>query len=222
MIKQTLAVLAALCTSLPALAVNPEGVRYNSLDSLGCLMLQECTEGVDSIKSYEDLVKLFPDSDYSRYEEEIRRLIDGLAKINVEVFVADDNYFPPQHRGIYDVGENNFFLNRDYVWDEQHLIGVMRHEAWHAAQDCMAGTLDNTFTAVILQDGTVPAFYMDVVDRLYPPKPRPWEYEAFFAGATPDMTAEAIEACGADKPMWETYKPTPLTREWLVNNGFIE
>ena len=222
MLKKLATIAAACMLSAPAMAVNPEGVRYDSLDSLGCMMLQDCTEGVDKIETYEDLVKLFPDSDYSKYQEEIERLLVALKAVNIEVFVSDDRYFPPQHRGIYDVGENNFFLNRDYVWDEVHLIQVMRHEGWHAAQDCMAGTLDNTFTAVILQDGTVPQYIQDVVARTYPPQPRPWENEAFYAATQPGLTVEALNACAAPKPMWDIYTPTPMTREWLVNQGYIK
>ena len=43
MLKKLLAVAAGAMLSVPAVAfpTNPDGVRYNSLDSLGCLMLLE-------------------------------------------------------------------------------------------------------------------------------------------------------------------------------------
>ena len=35
------------------------------------------------------------------------------------------------------------------------------------------------------------------------------------------MTAEALEVCAAG-PMWEVYKPTPLTLQWLKKNGYVK
>ena len=34
------------------------------------------------------------------------------------------------------------------------------------------------------------------------------------------MTAAALESCAAGT-MWTDYDPTPMTREWLVENGFL-
>ena len=211
---------AAMCCAVPVYA-DPE-VRFYSNDSLGCLMLRECTDGVDQIRSTSDAVDVMPGSDYSHNKEELNSLFAALGESNIDVFLADGTYFPPRHRGVYDVSSNSFFLNKDYVYDETHMIGVMRHEGWHAAQDCMAGTLDNTFTAVILQDGVVPQYYIDLVARTYPPAPRPWENEAFYAASQPNMPLKALEACASYKPMWESYEPTPMTREWLVNEGYIK
>jgi len=59
-----------------------------------------------------------------------------------------------------------------------------------------------------------------MVERTYPKESRPWEAEASWAGRTEGMTAKALEACAAET-MWSVYDPTPLTREWLVNNGYI-
>ena len=42
-----------------------------------------------------------------------------------------------------------------------------------------------------------------------------------WAGRTEGMTMKALEACAAG-PMWEVYEPTPLTRKYLVNEGFIK
>ena len=224
MLKKLLAIAAVAMVGVPALAqfpTNPDGVRYNSLDSLGCLMLMDCLDDVTPVNNLEQLKAAMPDSDYSRHAEELSQLLKVLNESGVQVYLAHEDYFPSRHRGIYDVKGNNFFLNKAFVWDEGHMIEVMRHEGWHAAQDCMAGTIDNTFTAVILQDGTVPQYIQDVVARTYPPKPRPWENEAFFAATQPGLTVEALNACAAEKPMWEAYTPTPMTREWLVEQGYI-
>ena len=224
MLKKLLAIAAVAMVGVPALAqfpTNPDGVSYNSLDSLGCLMLKECLDEVDPVNSVKELKESMPDGDYDRHAEELDQLFVALNGSGVQVYLAHEDYFPSRHRGIYDVKSNSFFLNKAFVWDEGHMIEVMRHEGWHAAQDCMAGSIDNTFTAVILQDGTVPQYIIDVVARTYPPKPRPWENEAFYAATQPGLTVEALTACAAEKPMWETYTPTPMTREWLSNQGYM-
>ena len=57
--------------------------------------------------------------------------------------------------------------------------------------------------------------------RTYPPHAVPWEAEASWAGTTEGMTMKALEACATGK-MWEVYEPTPLTREYLEKEGFIQ
>ena len=47
------------------------------------------------------------------------------------------------------------------------------------------------------------------------------EAEATWAGKTENMTQQALEAC-ATGAMWEIYEPTPLTREWLEENKYID
>ena len=34
------------------------------------------------------------------------------------------------------------------------------------------------------------------------------------------MTAAALKSCAAGT-MWTDYDPTPMTREWLVENGYL-
>ena len=59
------------------------------------------------------------------------------------------NIFILNTRGLYYVKGNDMFFNEKYISSPNMLIKVLRHEGWHTAQDCMAGTLDNTFTAII-------------------------------------------------------------------------
>ena len=100
------------------------------------------------------------------------------------------------------------------------LMSVMRHEGWHAAQDCMAGTIDNSMIAIIKPEDEVPMLWRDMVESAYPENSWPWEKEATWAGKTEGMTSNALAAC-ADGNMWEVYEPTPLTREYLVKEGYI-
>jgi len=99
-------------------------------------------------------------------------------------------------------------------------MSVMRHEGWHAAQDCMAGTIDNSFIAIIMPEDTVPMIWRELAERTYPKSALPWEAEASWAGRTESMTANALNACAAGE-MWNEYEPTPLTRKFLVEKGYI-
>ena len=38
------------------------------------------------------------------------------------------------------------------------LMSVVRHEGWHAAQDCMAGSIDNSMIAIIHNEEDVPKY----------------------------------------------------------------
>ena len=100
------------------------------------------------------------------------------------------------------------------------LMSVTRHEGWHAAQDCMAGTIDNSLIAIIKPEDSVPKIWREMVERTYPKSAVPWEAEASWAGKEEGMTAQALDACAVGK-MWEVYEPTPMTREWLEENNYI-
>ena len=101
------------------------------------------------------------------------------------------------------------------------LISVMRHEGWHAAQDCMAGTINNSMIAIILSEETVPPLWREIVEKTYPESAWPWEAEATWAGKTEGMTQKALNSCARGQ-MWNEYNPTPLTKKWLEENGYIK
>ena len=101
------------------------------------------------------------------------------------------------------------------------LMQVMRHEGWHAAQDCMAGTIDNSLIAIIKPEDEGPMIWRVMAERTYPEHAVPWEAEAGWAGRTEGMTKDALAACATGR-MREIYEPTPLTRKYLIDNGFIQ
>ena len=101
-----------------------------------------------------------------------------------------------------------------------YLMQVMRHEGWHAAQDCMAGTIENSLIAIIKPEDEVPMIWRVLAERMYPEHAVPWEAEAGWAGRTEGMTMKALQACATGE-MWKVYEPTPLTRKYLVENGFL-
>jgi hypothetical protein len=193
---------------------------YNSNDSLGCMMLRECTDNVQRISSIKDIKDSYPNSDYSAVAIEFNEMLDSLDKIGVMVFLGDQKYFPVGNRGVYHTVSNNFFLNDAFMGKQSTLMSVVRHEGWHAAQDCMAGTIDNSLIAIILPEDDVPSIWREIAEKTYPKPVVPWEAEASWAGRTENMTADALAACATGK-MWEIYEPTPLTREYLVKGGYI-
>jgi len=147
-------------------------------------------------------------------------MLVSLRQVGVRVFLADSKYFPTDHRGVYHTVGNNFFLNRAHMGRPNVLMQVMRHEGWHAAQDCMAGTIDNSLIAIIKPEEDVPMIWRVLAERTYPEHAVPWEAEAGWAGRTEGMTQDALAACATGK-MWEVYEPTPLTRKYLIDEGYI-
>ena len=207
--------------AIPALA-NESKIKkgFYTMDSMGCMITRECTKDVRRIKSIDDIRKEFPNSNFDLVGDEFNSMLVSLDKIGVMVFLGAEKYFPVGHRGVYHTVSNNFYLNDAFMHRPHVLMTVMRHEGWHAAQDCMAGTIDNSMIAIIKPEEDVPQIWREMVEKSYPKSAVPWEAEAKWAGKTEGMTSKALEACATGK-MWEIYKPTPLTEKWLREEGFI-
>ena len=195
---------------------------YYTYDAMGCMILRECTDGVVQIKQSNDLGKYYKKYDMLEpIKTEFNEMMKALDKVGVKVYIAPEKYFPPGHRGVYHTVSNNFFLNASLVKRYSTLMSVMRHEGWHAAQDCMAGTIKNSLIAIIKPEEDVPDLWREIAEKTYPASAVPWEAEATWAGKTEGMTMKALKAC-ADGNMWEVYKPTPLTLEWLKKEGYVK
>tara|TARA_R100000995_G_C3478112_1_gene122167 strand:+ start:1247 stop:1924 length:678 start_codon:yes stop_codon:yes gene_type:complete len=224
--KRVLSLLAVCATlhgftAAPAIA-DPEIKNWKTPHSMGCMLLQECTEGVEEVFSLLDVSHEYDNwEDFTPVANEFNNMLLSLNQVGVKVFLADEKYFPEGHRGVYHTVSNNFFLNRKFMNSPATLMMVMRHEGWHAAQDCMAGTIDNSLIAIIKPEDEVPMLWRVLAERTYPKSAVPWEAEAGWAGRTEKMTMNALAAC-ANGNMWEVYEPTPLTREYLEKEGFIK
>jgi hypothetical protein len=219
--KKLFASIIASMTLVSPVIAQPE-VRPFTLAAQGCMKLLECTEDVEKVENLADIVAYYQDdrADFSQVGDEAGEILSGLKASGVEVYMADGRYFPLNTRGVYYTDDNRMFLNAAAVVKPHVLINLLRHEGWHAAQDCMAGGIDNTFIAVIHLPSTVPQMWQNMAERLYPPQVVPWEAEAKWMGATEQETANALAVCAAG-PMWETYEPTPMTGEWLRDNGHM-
>ena len=213
--------LAAVSLGTPAFADDSKITKgYNSMDAMGCMLLRECTDGVQRIENISTIADVYPDTDFDFVANEFHTMLSAFEQIGVGVFLADSKYFPIGHRGVYHTVSNNFFLNKRYMDRAGTLMSVVRHEGWHAAQDCMAGTIKNSMIAIIKSEEEVPMIWKEMVKRTYPAHAQPWEAEATWAGKTEGMTMKALQSCAAGT-MWTDYEPTPMTREWLVENGFL-
>ena len=195
---------------------------FYSMDAMGCMLLRECTEGVEEVFSLLDISSQYEDPErYTFASLEFNTLLMTLRRIGIKVYLADEKYFPVDHRGVYHTVGNNFFLNKKYMDRPSALMSVMRHEGWHAAQDCMAGTIENSMIAIIMPEEDVPVIWRVLAERTYPSHAVPWEAEASWAGRTDGMTQDALDACATGR-MWDIYKPTPLTYEWLKENNYVD
>ena len=220
--KIIMGMLAAASIAAPALADNSKITKgYNTMDAMGCMLLRECTDGVKEVYSLLDISSEYPNTDeFTFVANEFNNMLVSLNQVGVKVFLADDKYFPVGHRGVYHTVGNNFFLNRTHMGRPGILMQVMRHEGWHAAQDCMAGSIKNSMIAIIKPEEEVPMIWRVMAERTYPANAVPWEAEAGWAGRTEKMTMEALQACASGE-MWKVYEPTPLTRKWLEENNYI-
>jgi len=214
--------VAAVAVALPVHSDPLQENEYYTSHSMGCMLLRECSDGVEQVFSLLDISSQYPNTDdFYPVAIEFNNMLVSLKRVGVNVFLADEKYFPVGHRGVYHTVSNNFFLNKTFMKRPGVLISVMRHEGWHAAQDCMAGTIDNSMIAIILSEETVPPLWREIVEKTYPESAWPWEAEATWAGKTEGMTQKALNSCARGQ-MWNEYNPTPLTKKWLEENGYIK
>ena len=214
---------AALTLSSFALA-GEEKIKkgFYSYDAMGCMLLRECTKDVEEVHTILDVSSNYKNmEDFTSHALEFNQMMTAFKEIGVDVYLADEKYFPVGHRGAYHTVSNAFFLNKAYMGRPSTLMSVMRHEGWHAAQDCMAGSIKNSMIAIIMPEEAVPDLWRKMAERTYPSSAVPWEAEASWAGRTEGMTMKALQSCAAGT-MWTDYEPTPLTRKWLVEEGFIK
>ena len=195
---------------------------YNSMDAMGCMLVRDCKKDVEEVHSLLDISSQYPNTaEFTSSAYEFNTMLMTLKRMGVKVYLADQRYFPIMHRGVYHTVSNNIYLNRRYMGEPHVLMQLMRHEGWHAAQDCMAGTIKNSMIAIIKPEEEVPMIWRVMAERTYPANAVPWEAEAQWAGRTEGMTQNALDACAMGK-MWEVFEPTPMTREWLEENNYIK
>ena len=191
---------------------------WKTYDSMGCMMLRECTDNVREVKKVEDLGQIYSQLSF---KDELKSIFVSMKKLDIKAYIADDKYFFMKTRGLYSVDTNSIFINERYTSNPLRTLKIIRHEVWHAVQDCMGGSLDNTFTAIVFPPKKIPDWISEGAKKTYPKSAALFEAEAMNSMYSPNITRDAIAVCASDKPMWEVYPPTPLTKKWLKENNYI-
>ena len=178
--------------------------------AMQCMKEGACTEGIEQV---------FPDD----YDGEAGEIIENLDRLGINVFNAGPYYFINEFRGVYYSDINSIFINTRYTKDPEDFLKIIRHEGWHVAQDCMAGSLVNSDLRSILHHSVIPDHIIEetFLRYGYDPTVVRIEREAVWAMKIEGMTIEALEACNSDVPMWETYFPPKRTWIYLHLNDYL-
>jgi hypothetical protein len=194
---------------------------YFTNGSMGCMMMRECTKDVVEVKSIND-IEDYQNQDHSLIANEFNDVLKAMNDVGVNVYVAPQYYFLIGTRGVYYTKGNNVFLSADMTKRSSSLLSTLRHEGWHAVQDCMAGDINNSLIAIVHPLDKVPKYMQMMTENAYEDNPGVlWEKEAKWMGHTEGGTLKALKACKTGK-MWEIYEPTPMTRQFLVEKGYIK
>ena len=124
--KIIMSLLAAASLAAPALADPITEDEYFTPHAHGCMLLQECTDHVQELKTVSDLNK------HENWLIVITVLLlmsltlssDHLMQVGVKVFLGDMRYFPVGHRGVYHTVSNNFFLNKAHMHRPEVVMAV--------------------------------------------------------------------------------------------------
>ena len=64
---------------------------FNSMDAMGCMLLRECTDGVDKVESIASIADEYPNIDYTIVADEFNAMLVALEQVGVGVFLADSS-----------------------------------------------------------------------------------------------------------------------------------
>ena len=130
--KVIMSLLAAATIAAPVLADPIKQDEYYSNHSMGCMLLRECTDGVKQVFSLLDISSEYSNTDdFNFIADEFNSMLVALNQVGVNVFLADEKYFPVGHRGVYHTVGNNFFLNKTFMKRPHVLMSVMRLSLIH-------------------------------------------------------------------------------------------
>ena len=194
--KFILSLIAVTSIIAPVNSESFNKIINDKSDTLNCMASRRCRDGVKSINDISDIASSYPDSNFDIVADEFNRMLVTLKRIGIKVFLGDEKYFPEVYRGVYSTSRNTFYLNKGYMDTPKSLIRTMRHEGWHAAQDCKAG-INNMRLELIVSEHLVPKSYRNLVEKIYYNEPDqiPFESEAYFAAYMKDLTQLALDVC---------------------------
>ena len=93
-----------------------------SLAAMGCMILLECTEGVEKLTSESETLKV---KQLDPFREEVKRILVALEKVKVDVYVAQPRYFTPRTVGIYKPNLNRLYINESLLQDPREFLGTL-------------------------------------------------------------------------------------------------
>ena len=194
--KKIILMISSVIIALPINTESMNDLIHSNSNTIQCMASGRCKDGIKEINDITDISSSSPDTDFSMIADEVNKMLNTLKKIKVKVFLADEKYFPTRYRGIYNTSKNRFFLNSKYLHNPRSILFTMRHEGWHAAQDCKAG-INNSRLEIILNEKYIPQIYKDYVEEVYTGEPDqiPFEKGAFWASVTKNVTIMALDAC---------------------------
>jgi len=184
---------------------------FYTREAMQCMKLGQCNEGIYRVRS-------------ENYSGETKEILEHLEDLEVKVYRAIPQYFMNEYRGLYYSDNNKIFINIGFVKDQPSFLTILRHEGWHVAQDCMAGSIVNSDIMSILSHDKIPK---DIIQETFDrygygdPQVIRIEREAVLAMHTKDMTNKALSVCNSDKKMWDEYLPPKKTWSYLYWNAWI-
>jgi hypothetical protein len=192
--KKILSLLAILSLSncAPAPITPPVGATINDdRDRRACVMHLECEKGIEPIDSWRDL-----GNDFRPWSVELRKTFSLMNKLGIKPHIADKKYFDENTRGSYNYVSNKFFINKRYLNSPKIVLYTIRHEGWHAVQDCMGGTLYNPkYKLALDKDIEIPDWIVEDAKNNYDKKEVPYEVEAIYASTSSRRTIEGLKSC---------------------------
>ena len=202
--------LFLLVASLIIPSVSADKTFYTRT-AMSCMKEQDCTAGIEKFNSDD-------------FKGEAKNIIKNLDMMGVKAYNAAPEYFVDDWRGVYFSDKNTIYINKKYSKTHESFLKILRHEGWHAAQDCMAGGMTNSDMLSMLSHEVIPEYITEETFARYgygDPTVIRIEREAVWAMKVSGMTTDALEACNSDVPIWETYFPPKRTWQWLYWNGHI-
>ena len=198
--KKIILIVTSTMIVLPINSQSFNKIINSNSYTIECMASRKCKDGVKRIYDISDISNSYPDSNFNFIADEFNRMLVTLKRIGVKVFLGNEKYFPKHYRGIYSTRRNNFYLNDAYAYNPKSLIGTMRHEGWHVAQDCKAG-IHNMKLDTIIEEKNIPPIFSNVVEKIYADEPDqiPYEKGAFWASIRKDATQKALESCVSGK-----------------------
>ena len=154
---------------------------HYTFGAMHCMKILECTKDVHEMTT-------------ENKTDEERKLIATLKLLNIKVYKAAPIYFTDTYRALYYPDTNSIFINARY-WEDQ--LVLLRHEAWHVAQDCKVGLHNSDLVPIHHHEDVPIEFKKDAIKRYGTGDPfvHKIEREALWAGDTPWMSYKEISNC---------------------------